>query len=140
MSKSQQEQIYDWYKILEPLFGPNNSFEGPYVNNNVNNNVKNPPFGKQVDANPTVRNKEYHSIITFDLVGVKKEDIDLSIEDGYLLLKAVRYQDNKAIKNYNLRFPFPLELNTSPENTSYKDGVLSLCFKKKDKNSTKITL
>ncbi len=86
--------------------------------------------------------------IEIDLPGVKKEDIDIKIEDDYLTISAVR-RFKKELKeddyylcesNFGLiSRSFALDDNISRENiqAKYEDGRLYLTFEKVESKKTK---
>jgi HSP20 family molecular chaperone IbpA len=81
------------------------------------------------NTNATIKSVENGKVITFDLVGVKKEDISINIKDNYLILKGDRKDsDGKVITKNNYRFPFPKDLDRSSCSSEYENGVLQLSF------------
>lgn len=84
---------------------------------------------RNTNTNATIKSLENGKVITFDLVGVKKEDIYVTIKDNFLILKGDRLDsDGKVITKHNYRFPFPEELDKSSCSSEYENGVLQLSF------------
>lgn len=93
-----------------------------------------------------------HSIDTFDievdLPGVKKKDIDIRIEDGYLIVDAVRkYKKELSKEDYYLlessfgkfsrRFALGDNINQDTVEAKYEDGRLYLTFEKNEVDKAK---
>ncbi len=81
------------------------------------------------------REKEY--VLKADLPGVKKEDIKVTVENGYLTLKGERKSEQKENKNnyhriertygnFQRSFKIPEGLTEKEIKAKYHDGVLEL--------------
>lgn len=72
-----------------------------------------------------------------DLPGVRKEDISLELEDGYLKVGASRKFENgdkpEASCEYAKRFNVPDEVDLEKISANYEDGVLNLHMPKGEK-------
>lgn len=90
--------------------------------------------------NASIDEVDNNYLISFDLVGVKKGDIELTIEKGILSLKAERKKGDKVIKSYNSSFYVPKDISTEPVSTKYEDGVLELTFAKDKTHSHRILI
>jgi HSP20 family protein len=97
-------------------------------------------------VNEKVTDKGY--IIEVDLPGVKKEDIEISVEDGILTIRGERKLEKKEeaenytrIESFFGRFEraFKLPADADSENieAKYEDGVLKIFIPKKQKDSGK---
>lgn len=93
-----------------------------------------------------------HSSDTFDievdLPGVKKEDIDIEIQDGFLIVNAIRkYKKELSEKDYYLHessfgrfsrgFALGDNINRDTIKAKYEDGRLYLTFEKIEHKKTK---
>ena len=82
-----------------------------------------------------------------DLPGVEKENLDINVTDGFLVLKAERksiHEDNKHTV-HSLERPFgkvqrklalPPTVDADKVNASFKNGVLTVSFPKKPEATT----
>lgn len=66
-------------------------------------------------------------IASFDLPGVKKEDIKTSVENSILSINATRKIGKEEIK-YQERFRLPKTVSVKTAKATYIDGVLTLVF------------
>lgn len=84
-----------------------------------------------------------HILMSFDLPGVKKEDIALSLANGLVTLTVRRkeekeretrtsYQSERLFGTYTRSFLMPAEVDEEHIQTLYKDGVLRVAFRKVD--------
>ncbi len=83
-------------------------------------------------------------IITFDLAGMSKADLDLSIEDGNILKlkgekKSSEHDSNQTYVRKEIFYgkfekviTLPRNINTTKLTTEYKDGILKIIIPKKD--------
>jgi len=86
--------------------------------------------------------------IEIDLPGVKKEDIDLQVEENILTIKAVRKMKNKVKKedyylcesNFGMisrSFVLPEGIDTSKVDAKYEDGRLYVTLEKEESRKAK---
>lgn len=86
--------------------------------------------------------------IEIDLPGVKKEDIDLQIEENILTIKAVRKMKNEVNKddyylcesNFGIisrSFVLPEGIDTSKVDAKYEDGRLYVTLEKEESRKAK---
>lgn len=86
--------------------------------------------------------------IEIDLPGVKKEDIELSVEDNILTIKAVRKMKNEVKKeDYYLcesdfgmisrSFILPEGIDSQKVDAKYEDGRLSVALEKEESRKAK---
>lgn len=72
-----------------------------------------------------------------DLPGIRKEDIALELEDGYLKVSATRKcesaETDEASYEYKKSFKIPEEVDAQKIAATYEDGVLSLNLPKGEK-------
>jgi HSP20 family protein len=91
-------------------------------------------------------NSAFH--IEVDLPGVKKEDIDLKIEDDTLVVSAVRHYKNElSVDSYYVcessfgkmerRFVLPDNIDTQKVNASFDNGRLEIELQKTEKAQPK---
>ena len=86
--------------------------------------------------------------IEVDLPGIKKEDIDIKVEDDMLIVTAIRqYKDELTRDDYYIcessfgkmqrRFSLPENIDTSKIDASYDDGRLEIELHKTEKAKPK---
>ena len=86
--------------------------------------------------------------VEVDLPGVKKEDIDIKIEDDILVVSAVRYHKNELTKDdyyiyessfgkLERRFVVPENIDSEKVEANYKDGRLEIELQKTEKAKPK---
>jgi HSP20 family protein len=86
--------------------------------------------------------------VEVDLPGVKKEDIDIKIEDDILVVSAVRYHKNELTKDdyyicessfgkLERRFVLPENIDSEKVEANYKDGRLEIELQKTEKAKPK---
>ena len=113
-----------------------NTYFNDYYNMLDNNLLKDSAFMK---ADIYEKNKEY--VIDIDLPGVKKQDIIINYENGYLIISASKKQEVKDIKNYIRQERFFGEVKRSfyigkkketDINATFLDGNLTISFPKEN--------
>jgi len=86
--------------------------------------------------------------LEIDLPGVKKEDIDIKLEDGILVISAVRNYKNELSRDdyyicessfgkFERRFVLPESVDTKNVNANFNDGRLSIELEKTQKAKPK---
>ena len=87
--------------------------------------------------------------IVADLPGFKKEDIEVWVEDGDLVIRAVRKEEREEkAENYIRRerrfgevfrrIPIPVEVDVDKIKASYNNGVLEIVLPKTEKARKKV--
>ncbi|MCO5112953.1 MAG: Hsp20/alpha crystallin family protein [Bdellovibrionaceae bacterium] len=80
-----------------------------------------------------------HYLASFDLPGVKKEDISIEIKDGYLTVTGERHRETKDTKaqhyersygKFQRRFSLPEKIDPKQIEAAFEDGVLQLLIPK----------
>ena len=96
-----------------------------------------------------VKEDDKSFIVKADIPGVKKEDIQIDIDDGRVSLRAEVKQEKEEKKDekvvYSERsygavsrsFVLPVEVDAKGASAEYKDGVLNLTLPKKSNGSAK---
>ena len=77
--------------------------------------------------------KENTLRITAEMPGVNKEDIKISINDGYVSILAER-----GDKKYDANIPVSVNLEESSAKAAYSNGILDLKIKLKETSKTKV--
>lgn len=88
-----------------------------------------------------VEDKDSHYVLSFDLPGVKKEDIRIALENNVLTISAERksqsekrrkgqYQSRQFYGSYERSFTLPPEVKGNQIESDYHDGVLRLAVPK----------
>lgn len=79
-----------------------------------------------------VEDREADYLLVADLPGVKRDDIDIRVEDGELRLRATRNApaDTGVKTCYQRRLRLPDHVQTDAISAAYEDGVLSLTVPK----------
>lgn len=87
-------------------------------------------------------------IVTTDLPGVDKENIELSVKDNFLIIKAAKKQEDKTEKEdylrkersfmrYYRKIPLPEDVNEEGATAQLKNGVLTITLPKVKSSSGK---
>ncbi|MDQ8202749.1 Hsp20/alpha crystallin family protein [Pelagicoccus sp. SDUM812003] len=93
-------------------------------------------------TNPTIATRWYENddayIVRLDLPGVKRGDIDLTVEDGQVGVAAKRKfagagEENENAFEYRKQLDLPEQVNAEKIRASYENGVLSLTLPKAEK-------
>jgi HSP20 family protein len=96
------------------------------------------------EALSDVRENDDEVIVTFELPGMERDDIDLRIQDDYIEIKAKK-QKTKEKKDKNSfsssisssafyqKIPLPAIVDKDSADATYKNGILELRLKKIDK-------
>ena len=77
--------------------------------------------------------KENTLRITAEMPGVNKEDIKISVNDGYVTIQA-----EKGDKKYDANIPVGVNLEESSAKAAYSNGILDLKIKLKETSKTKV--
>lgn len=88
-----------------------------------------------------VQERDDHYLMSFDLPGVSKDDVNIEVVDGQLTISGERSQeDSEKGKNYFLSershgkfmraFTFPAAIDADKIEATYQDGVLRLAVPK----------
>ena len=75
--------------------------------------------------------------VSAELPGLKKEDVDITVADGYLTIKGEKKQDTESDDNrihrversygaFSRSFQLPAEVNTDSISAAFNDGVLAI--------------
>ena len=109
-------------------------------------------FDKRVDApwSPRVNISENEGgyVLTAELPGVKKEDIDIDLKDNTLTIKGERKAEKKEEKDQYIRvessygkfersFYVSDDIDISKADANFKDGVLKIDLKRKEEAKPK---
>lgn len=91
--------------------------------------------------------KEGNYHLTADLPGINKDDISVTIDNGYLTLSGKKESSKEEDVNYYMKetrcgsfsrsFKLPGEVHEDKVDASYKDGVLTVVLPKKEDSKTK---
>ena len=87
-------------------------------------------------------------VVKVELPGVKKEDVDITIRDNYLVIRAEKKEEKKEEKQhvhvvervygtFERVIPLPADVDTDNAKASFKDGVLEIRFPKKSATKEK---
>jgi HSP20 family protein len=67
-----------------------------------------------------------------ELPGLKKEDIDVSLENGILAVSGERKQDKEVVARFHRTVNLPLKVDADKVTASYTDGVLTVTLAKSE--------
>lgn len=91
-----------------------------------------------------------HYLVSFDLPGVKKEDINIEVKDRHLVITGERLKEFKDTKSqhyerrygkFQRSFMLPEKIDTETVEANFEDGVLQLLIPKtKEKSGKKIEI
>jgi len=87
-------------------------------------------------------------VVKVELPGVKKEDVDITIRDNYLVIRAEKKEEKEEEKQhvhvvervygtFERVIPLPADVDTDNAKASFKDGVLEIRFPKKSATKEK---
>jgi HSP20 family protein len=88
---------------------------------------------RQPFADTVLDEKENTLRITAEMPGVNKEDIKISINDGYVSILSER-----GDKKYDANIPVSVNLEESSAKAAYSNGILDLKIKLKETSKTKV--
>ncbi len=77
--------------------------------------------------------KENTLRITAEMPGVNKEDIKISVNEGYVTIQAER-----GDRKYDVNIPVSVNLEESSPKAAYSNGILDLKIKLKETSKTKV--
>jgi HSP20 family protein len=94
-----------------------------------------PTYARTVNFQPScdVNETEGHYLISFDMPGVKKDDIKIEVKDNQLLVSGERHrlsEGNEASDKFERTFSLPNSVNTEKIEASYENGVLNVALPK----------
>lgn len=107
------------------------------------------PAETSVEMKIDVKEDDKGFTVKADIPGVKKEDIQVEIEDDYISLRAETKQEKEEKKDEKLvysersygmvsrAFTLPAGVDAKAAKAEYKDGVLNLMLPKKSNGSAK---
>ena len=87
-------------------------------------------------------------VVKVELPGVKKENVDITIRDNYLVIRAEKKEEKEEEKQhvhvvervygtFERVIPLPADVDTDNAKASFKDGVLEIRFPKKSATKEK---
>jgi HSP20 family protein len=82
-------------------------------------------------------NKDHEIVLRAELPGLKREDIDIRVENSTLTLRGERKQENevnqdnyhrveRSYGNFSRSFSLPTTVNTEKVSATFADGVLTI--------------
>jgi len=121
-------------EIMEDLF---NDFD------RVVNSFGSPTIANTVGFKPTcdISETDDHYLVSFDMPGVKKDDIKIEVQDNRLLISGERQRERKDENESTLRFErsygkferafeLPATINADKIEAQYENGVLNVALPK----------
>lgn len=105
---------------------------------------------KRADFSPTcdIEETDSHFRITFDLAGVKKEDIHLEVKENHLVISGEKKSEQKSTQgkrhlserfygSFSRMFTLPSQVNSEKVEATFKDGVLLVSIPKSEESKAK---
>lgn len=83
-------------------------------------------MGPQASYEVNETNDNY--LISFDMPGVKKQDIKIEVQGNQLMISGERHGD--STRKFERSFVLPASINTEKIEAQYEDGVLSVALPK----------
>jgi HSP20 family protein len=77
-----------------------------------------------------VHETEDHFIVSFDMPGVKRENIKVEVKAQRLTISSERQRGGRPVEKFERTFTLPPTVDDSKIEVSYEDGVLSLLLPK----------
>lgn len=139
-----QDMASSFTQELEPFF--NNGFGRGLFN--LPSRVLDQGWQPVVD----VEERENELVLNAELPGMKKKDIEISVEDNVLTLVGEKktedkkgsgdyYRSERFFGRFERSFTLPTYVETDKANATFKDGVLQIALPKKEEAmSRKITI
>ncbi|HYZ73817.1 MAG TPA: Hsp20/alpha crystallin family protein [Chthoniobacterales bacterium] len=102
-------------------------------------------FSRWAPALDLYQDKDHFTVVA-ELPGLKKEDIDLSLQNGVLTISGERKQEKKGEEGYrNERFfgrfqrsvTFPTSVDGNKVKATYQDGILKVVLSKSEEAKPK---
>ncbi|WGI17935.1 Hsp20/alpha crystallin family protein [Methanonatronarchaeum sp. AMET-Sl] len=104
--------------------------------------------GKKMHPNTDIMDHENEVVVTIDLPGVQKKDIDLHIDGDLLTIKAERETETKEedeayiaherrYGNYHRTTRLPANVDETKAKATFKNGVLEIHLPKKEQTKGK---
>ncbi len=95
-----------------------------------------------------IRETDHEFLIHADLPGISKEDLEITVVDGRLMIKGQRHRENeskeggahrveRAYGTFTRTFDLPAAVDTEAVAATYKDGVLSVTVPKAEEAKPK---
>lgn len=95
-----------------------------------------------------IREEEDRFLLIADIPGVKREDVEVTLEDGVLTIKGERHTETEETREgfhrkervhgtFMRQFTLPDTVNTDTINAAVNDGVLEIAIPKQDKPEPK---
>jgi HSP20 family molecular chaperone IbpA len=79
-------------------------------------------------------------LLTFDMPGVEKKDIQTRIENSFIKLEAKRFIDGEVVKEYDDLYKLPSYVDKKDVDASFENGVLTLTFKEDESHVTNVKI
>lgn len=107
-----------------------------------------PDYSKSLAMRTDIKEDGANYVLDIELPGVEKKDIDLSLEDGYLTVKATVNNEKNAEKKYlhkerfygvASRSYYVGDVLLKNVTASFANGVLSVSFPKEDAKAKDVT-
>ncbi len=126
-----QKDISNFFKPVSKLIGRDNGL-----------------FESEWSPSIDVYDSDNELMVKADIPGLKKEDIDVSIEDDILTIKGEKKRENEVREencfrserfygSFNRSIELPSKVEWDKATATYKDGVLELKLPKKDEAKIK---
>jgi HSP20 family protein len=135
-------ELADWRPFFGPLFGR----EGRGVLEELWGRGSARGFAPSVD----VSEDDAHFIVTAELPGIKREDVNVELEDDVLTIRGEKRRSEREEKKEKRRFversygtfsrSFTLPANADPERigAGFKDGVLTVTIGKRPETKPRV--
>jgi len=137
--------------LMPTIYGENlfdDFFDFPFFNNKELGNVEKKLYGRKADRimSTDIKEKDNGYELEMDLPGFQKDEIQISLEDGYLTIQAAKElnQDNEEKDNgryirkeryagaCSRSFYVGEDLTQEDIKAEFKHGILKLCIPKKE--------
>ncbi len=98
------------------------------------NSLLRPSYASTVGFRPSsdIRVTNDHYLVSFDMPGVKKEDIKIEVQSNQLVItgERSRQEGSYGTASYHRTFMLPDSIDTSKVEAHYEDGVLNIAIPK----------
>jgi HSP20 family protein len=93
-----------------------------------------PALAKTVNFQPScdISETDDHYLVSFDMPGVKKDDLVIEVKNNQLIISGERRRHEKAHGKFERTFNLPTTVNVEKIEAQYEDGVLNIALPKAD--------
>mgnify|MGYP003574817836 CR=1 FL=1 len=130
------------------VFGLGNDFNRLFEGFTRDGSVSSPPPASTWKPSVDISETQDEFVVTADLPGINREDLNVTVADGRLTIRGERRQESQAAEGsihrvervygtFTRAFDLPTAVNSENITASYRDGVLSVSVPKAEEAKPK---